>query len=566
MQNGKRKARSLKYQALYRKYRPQVFEDVKGQEVIVKTLRNQIRTNRIGHAYLFCGSRGTGKTTAAKIFARAINCENPEDGNPCGVCASCRAILGQTSMNVIEMDAASRNGVDDFRQIIDEIAYPPAEGRYKVYIIDEVHMLSPAAFNAFLKTLEEPPSYAVFILATTDPQKLPATILSRCQRYDFRRIPTRILADRIREVLSAEGVEAEDQAVRFIARRAEGGMRDALSIADQCISFYTGEKLTYTHVLEVLGTVDTEVYSSLLENAVSQDASGALNIFGGLVMDGRDIRQIVSDLTWYIRDLLLYKASGGNADSLDLMDEGRERMERDGRLTDENQLMYYIEVLSDLANQLRTSSNRRILTEVALIRLCRPQTRGRDLTALEVRMNRIEQMIEEGKISPALSASGEDAGIRGSFTGEAAFVPGDKAGDGQGTGDTEGKLPETVAPELFRRIKSQWKSTMESIENPGWRHILADYGDIWYQKDDNTTLFVRLPWNFADTFVGNRHAEEMVENALAVKYGTKPTVKFQNARDAGTGGMAKVNDLSAQIKARISFDIETEDDPGEGKF
>ena len=208
------------YQALYRKYRPQTFEDVKGQDVIIRTLRNQIRTGRIGHAYLFCGSRGTGKTTVAKIFAKAINCENLQDGDPCLTCRSCRAISDGASMNVIEMDAASRNSVDDFRQIIDEIAYPPADGRYKVYIIDEVHMLSGAAFNAFLKTLEEPPAYAVFILATTDPQKLPDTILSRCQRYDFHRIPSDVIEKRLQEVLAKEQIEAEEKAVRYIARKA----------------------------------------------------------------------------------------------------------------------------------------------------------------------------------------------------------------------------------------------------------------------------------------------------------------------------------------------------------
>ena len=386
----------MNYQALYRKYRPRVFDDVKGQEVIVRTLRNQVKTGRIAHAYLFCGSRGTGKTTCAKILAKAINCENPVDGNPCTECAACRAIQAGISMNVIEMDAASQRGIDNFRQIISEIAYPPTEGRYKVYIIDEVHMLTPEAFNAFLKTLEEPPEYAVFILATTDPQRLLPTVLSRCQRYDFRRIPTKIIEERLREVLDAEAIEAEDEAVHTIARRAEGGMRDALSIADQCASFFPGETLTYDHVLEVLGTVDTEVYRQMMRFAIRGNASSLIRKLDDLLMDGRDVRQIVSDFTWYLRDLLIFKASAGSGEMDDLIEEDRQEMLEDADSVNEKQVMYFIEVLSDLSGTLKISSNRRVLTEIALIRLCRPQTSPGSLDALQSRLSVVEQKLEEG--------------------------------------------------------------------------------------------------------------------------------------------------------------------------
>ena len=240
----------MSYTALYRKFRPSEFSDVKGQDHIVTTLRNQIGADRIGHAYLFCGTRGTGKTTIAKIFARAVNCEHPEDGNPCGTCASCRAIASGASMNVIEIDAASNNGVDNIREIREEVAYSPTEGKYKVYIIDEVHMLSIGAFNALLKTLEEPPSYVIFILATTEAHKIPITILSRCQRYDFRRISTETIAGRLRELMEEEQVEVEDRALTYVAKAGDGSMRDALSLLDQCIAFYLGQKLTYDHVLK----------------------------------------------------------------------------------------------------------------------------------------------------------------------------------------------------------------------------------------------------------------------------------------------------------------------------
>ena len=235
----------MSYQALYRKWRPTAFSDVKGQDHIVTTLRNQIKSDRIGHAYLFCGTRGTGKTTIAKIFAKAVNCEHPIDGNPCGECPACKAIAAGTSMNVIEIDAASNNGVDNIREIRDEVQYSPTEGKYKVYIIDEVHMLSIGAFNALLKTLEEPPSYVIFILATTEAHKIPITILSRCQRYDFHRISIETISDRLSELMKAENINVEERAIRYIAKAADGSMRDALSLIDQCIAFYLGQDLKY---------------------------------------------------------------------------------------------------------------------------------------------------------------------------------------------------------------------------------------------------------------------------------------------------------------------------------
>ena len=254
----------MSYTALYRKFRPVEFEDVKGQEHIITTLKNQIEANRIGHAYLFCGTRGTGKTTVAKIFAKAVNCEHPVNGSPCGECAMCRSIAAGTSMNVIEIDAASNNGVDNIREIREEVAYRPTEGKYKVYIIDEVHMLSIGAFNALLKTLEEPPEYVIFILATTEVHKIPITILSRCQHYDFKRISIETITDRMRDLMQEEQVEVEEKALRYVAKAADGSMRDALSLLDQCIAFYLGQKLTYDNVLEVLGAVDTDVFLSLI--------------------------------------------------------------------------------------------------------------------------------------------------------------------------------------------------------------------------------------------------------------------------------------------------------------
>ena len=239
----------MSYTALYRKFRPQSFEDVRGQEHIVTTLKNQLKADRIGHAYLFCGTRGTGKTTIAKIFAKAVNCENPQDGSPCGECAMCKAIAAGSSMNVIEIDAASNNGVENVRTIIEEVAYPPVEGKYKVYIMDEAHMLSEGARNALLKTLEEPPKYVIFILATTEVPRIPITIMSRCQRYDFKRISIETIAGRMRELTDIEGIQVEDKALTYAAKAADGSMRDGLSLLDQCVAFHFGELLTYEKVL-----------------------------------------------------------------------------------------------------------------------------------------------------------------------------------------------------------------------------------------------------------------------------------------------------------------------------
>lgn len=357
----------MSYMALYRKFRPQEFADVKGQEHIVTTLKNQIKADRIGHAYLFCGTRGTGKTTIAKIFAKAVNCEHPVDGSPCGECASCKAIAAGSSMNVIEIDAASNNGVDNIREIREEVAYRPTEGKYKVYIIDEVHMLSIGAFNALLKTLEEPPSYVIFILATTEAHKIPITILSRCQRYDFRRISIETISDRLMELMEKENVEVEERAIRYIAKAADGSMRDALSLLDQCIAFYLGQKLTYDHVLEVLGAVDTEVFSKLLRKVLAEDVAGAISQLEELVIEGRDLGQFVNDFTWYLRNLLLLKDSDDMEEVLDMSSENMALLKEEARLVEADVLMRYIRIFSELSNQVKYSSQKRILIEIAII-------------------------------------------------------------------------------------------------------------------------------------------------------------------------------------------------------
>ena len=384
----------MSYTALYRKFRPQEFEDVKGQEHIVTTLKNQIKADRIGHAYLFCGTRGTGKTTIAKILAKAVNCEEPIDGSPCGECTSCKNIEAGVSMNVIEIDAASNNGVDNIREIREEVAYSPTEGKYKVYIIDEVHMLSIGAFNALLKTLEEPPSYVIFILATTEAHKIPITILSRCQRYDFKRITIDTIASRLAELMEVEQVEVEEKAIRYIAKAGDGSMRDALSLLDQCIAFYLGQKLTYDHVLEVLGAVDTEVFSQMLRKIMKKDIPGVITLLQELMILGREPGQFVIDFTWYLRNLLLVQNSDNMEDALDISSDNLALLKEEAGMIEAVQLMRYIRVFSELSNQMRYATQKRIMIEIALIKLCKPEMEE-DYGSLAQRIAQLEKKVEE---------------------------------------------------------------------------------------------------------------------------------------------------------------------------
>ncbi len=389
----------MSYTALYRKFRPGEFDEVKGQDHISQTLQNQIKANRIGHAYLFCGTRGTGKTTVAKIFAKAVNCLNPVDGSPCGECEMCKAISAGTSMNVIEIDAASNNGVDNIREIREEVAYRPTEGKYKVYIIDEVHMLSIGAFNALLKTLEEPPEYVIFILATTEVHKIPITILSRCQRYDFKRITIDTIAARLSELMDKEGIEVEERAIRYIAKAADGSMRDALSLLDQCIAFYLGQKLTYDHVLEVLGAVDTEVFSKLLREILQRDVVKVLGTLEELIMQGRELSQLATDFTWYMRNLLLAKSSDNMEDVLDVSAENLAQLKEESEMVDYDTLIRYIRIFSELSNQLKYATQKRVMLEVALIKLCKPEMEASQDSILD-RIRAVEEKVEKGVSSP----------------------------------------------------------------------------------------------------------------------------------------------------------------------
>ena len=399
----------MSYTALYRKFRPDAFSDVKGQDHIVTTLKNQLRANRIGHAYLFTGTRGTGKTTVAKIFAKTVNCEHPTEDGPCGECRICKAIAAGASMNVIEIDAASNNGVDNIREIIDEVSYSPAEGKYKVYIIDEVHMLSTSAFNALLKTLEEPPAYVVFILATTEPQKLPATILSRCQRFDFGRIPAHQIAGRLRQAAEGAKAEASENALMLIARAAEGGMRDALSILDMCLGY--SNQVTEDLVRNVLGTSDRSFLFRFADALEKEDASAVMRMIDELMRAGREPMVFAKDVSQHLRALLIAKCSPDDLSALlDLTQEDAQEYAQQAEKFTTTRLMNMLELFMRVETDLRWASSPRIVLENAALKSCL-RTSEADTAALNDRISELEKQLtalqeklQSGAFAPAQPA------------------------------------------------------------------------------------------------------------------------------------------------------------------
>lgn len=399
----------MSYMALYRKWRPDTFEEVKGQDHVVTTLKNQIINNRIGHAFLFCGTRGTGKTSIAKLFAKAVNCEHPVNGSPCNECAACRAIADGSSMNVIEIDAASNNGVDNIRQIREEVQYSPSEGKYKVYIIDEAHMLTQGAFNALLKTLEEPPSYVIFILATTESHKIPITISSRCQKYEFRRISVETISDRLMELLGREQIAAEKKAIDYVAKAADGSMRDALSILDQCIAFNIGKELTYENVLDTIGAVDIDVFARLLDCVIRLDVVGAIDLVDEVVWQGRELSRFVSEFTWFLRNVLLVKVSPEADQKLDMSAENLERLRQLAAQLETDALIRYINIFSDTSANIKYAVQKRIVLELAVIKLCKPEMET-DYSALLDRVRVLEQKLENGAAGSVVSGNNNGEG------------------------------------------------------------------------------------------------------------------------------------------------------------
>lgn len=528
----------MSYTALYRKFRPQEFSDVKGQDHIVTTLKNQIKADRIGHAYLFCGTRGTGKTTIAKIFAKAVNCENPVDGSPCGECPTCKAIAAGNSMNVIEIDAASNNGVDNIRQIREEVEYRPTEGKYKVYIIDEVHMLSIGAFNALLKTLEEPPSYVIFILATTEAHKIPITILSRCQRYDFRRISIDTIAARLSELMEEEQVSVEERAIRYVAKAGDGSMRDALSLLDQCIAFYLGQELTYDKVLETLGAVDTEVFSKLLRQILDKNITGAIGTVEELVIEGRELGQFVTDFTWYLRNLMLVQSSDDMEDVLDISTENLALLKEEAEMVDTDILMRYIRIFSELGSQIKYAAQKRILIEIAIIKLCKPEME-KDYTSLVDRIDSLEKKLEKGVVMAPGGARQPVNGVG--------------AAGGPGAAETAPKveLPKAI-PEDIKQVIGNWNgiiSQMTGITKTYLKKAVRSLG-----VNGALLLVFDDPNAYAYVDSNRSDCQDLLKAAVAERIGKEIDIQIK-LNDSGQPG----DEIYPDLGQLIQFDIEEED-------
>lgn len=386
------------YTALYREWRPQQFSEIVGQVHISRTLQNAVRTGRISHAYLFCGPRGTGKTTSAKVLAKTLNCLNPVDSEPCNECENCKRVTEGTSMDVMEIDAASNRGIDEIRDLREKVKFAPSEGRYRIYIIDEVHMLTTEAFNALLKTLEEPPAHVIFVLATTEPHKIPTTVLSRCQRFDFRSIGQTDIVGRLRTVVDEIEITAQDEALELIARSAEGGMRDALSILDQCISF-GGQTVSTEDVNSVLGTVNSEFLIKITQSFIDYDVTSGLTLVNNLVRQGKDIRQFTKDLTQHFRNLLLAEVCGESNElipvSADMLGEMKKAASRLGK----KRIITLIELFTSSEREMKWTSQPRLVLELAVIK-AGDRILSEDYSDLTERIHRLENALAGAQIPP----------------------------------------------------------------------------------------------------------------------------------------------------------------------
>lgn len=524
----------MSYTALYRKFRPDTFEEVKGQDHIVNTLKNQIKADRIGHAYLFCGTRGTGKTSVAKIFARAVNCENAVDGSPCNECDTCKAINSGSALNIVEMDAASNNGVDDVRQIIEEVQYSPSVGRYTVYIIDEVHMLSNQAFNALLKTLEEPPAHVIFILATTDPQKIPITILSRCQRYDFKRISIETIANRLKELVTAESVDAEDRALKYIAKAGDGSMRDAISMLDQCIAFYIGQTLTYENVLEVLGAVDQDVFSRLFRSVASSDVIGSINILDDVVMQGRELTQFVNDFIWYLRNIMIVQGTGDASELLDVSKDSLDKLNEEAQMIDAMAVIRYIRVLSDVARTMKYSDQKRVLLEVALINLNKPAME-RSGEAIINRISVLENQVKDG-VKVAAPSMGN---IPGTVNGPAPQAPAPKPP----------KPVEKAVPEDIKYVADNWNLVLNNLEIS--ERVVVERASL-AMADEKIVLLFEAGDKLYER-AKEKSLDKVINELIKNEIGKDMTISIE--RQSGDGG----GTFFQKLVSKIDFEIEEED-------
>ena len=491
------------HKALYRVYRPKTFEDVVGQEHIVKTLKNQIKNNNIGHAYLFSGTRGTGKTSTAKIFARAVNCLNPINEEPCNECEICIDTLNDNIMDIVEIDAASNNSVDDIRELRESVKYTPSKAKYKVYIIDEVHMLSQGAFNALLKTLEEPPSYVIFILATTEPHKIPATILSRCQRFDFKRVSSKDIADRMSYICEKENIQAEDKALSLIARNSQGALRDALSILDQCMSF-GNDRIEYNDVIELLGTVNIDELFQLSQSIIDEDTKKSLQILNEFIIWGKDIRNLINDLIDHFRNLMVCKVSKDLDEIISLPEESIERLKEQSKTININDLIRILNILSETQDSMKSSSNTRILAEVTMMKIAQPMF-DESKEALIKRIENLEKIIESGNIK-VVTVQNES---------EINTVP-QRVQVDEPQERKEDIVYEEVKSEDVKLVESSWKKVIQKIKEDKKLSIAALLREVssFNVKDNILYLIFNDNFSFARSRLNSKETIDYIESII----------------------------------------------------
>ena len=537
------------HKALYRVYRPKNFSDVIGQEHIVRTLKNQIENNNVGHAYLFCGTRGTGKTSTAKIFSRAVNCTNLHNDEPCNECENCREILEDKTMDVVEIDAASNNSVDDIRELRENVKYSPAKAKYKVYIIDEVHMLSQGAFNALLKTLEEPPSYVIFILATTEPHKIPATILSRCQRFDFKRVTVKDISSRMRYICEKEGIEADEKALNLIARNSQGALRDALSILDQCISF-EGNKISYNDVIELLGSVNIEQLFDLAESIIKEDTRKSLQILNDFIIWGKDVRNLVNDLIDHFRNLMVCKISNDLDEIISLPEETIDLLKQQAETIDTNNLIRILNILSETQDGMKISSNPRVLMEVTMMKIAQPMF-DESKEALIKRIENLEQKIESGNIKVNHISTNQT-------------VDNFNENNQQNNNTVEKQEDENIEYENLKGddiklVEKSWKKILQKMKEDKNQVIRALLQDVDSFNISEDTLYIIFTDNYSfaksrlDSPATIQYVEKVIREVLNRSFSVKIALKSQLAN---LNTQIKKEDKGEQIlKNIVSEDI-----------
>ena len=508
----------MAYQALYRVYRPQSFNDVVGQQHIIKTLQNALVQEKFSHAYLFSGPRGTGKTTAAKILAKAVNCEKAPIAEPCNECATCRGITDGSISDVIEIDAASNNGVDEIRDIRDKVKYAPSAVRYKVYIIDEVHMLSIGAFNALLKTLEEPPAHVIFILATTEPHKIPLTIISRCQRFDFKRISPEDIVYRMKEVLGSEELEVSEDALYEIAKASEGGMRDALSLLDQAISYST-EKVSLEDVLSITGAVSQAFIVKIVQAIFNENIVEALDSVESLIKNGKDPARFVEDLIFYYRDVLLYQASEENAYLLEKAAVNEEVKELSSKM-DSAFIYKVIAELNQTQQEMKWSNHPRVLLEVALVKLAQSSTNQEDTLPYQdilQKMNQMEAELQQLK----------EKGIQVDHTAQAAQTEKKQTRQSRSQYKTPvGKVNEVLknaTRQNLETIKRSWAQVLDTLkqQNKASHAALLSNSEPVASSDQSFILKFKYEIHCKMASENNNNVRDNLENILYTLIGSK---------------------------------------------